>query len=323
MRSFVILFLVFAYLGPVMAQVMFDAKERERMAKARVKTQTQWTHELVDGKYSAKGYKSSITKFDTRGNVIEITNINKEGEIISIVVYQYDNRDNRVNYERHQGNRKKLQYSQKTVYDAKDNKIREYGFDGATMYNNTFKYDANGKMSEINYTVDNAHVEKRTLKHSGNRIEILIFDASNNPTQKQENTYNDKGLLVSEIRSSNKGNMVHTLNLQYNTVDDLTEEVKLRADNKLDYHKTFMYDSANRLIKEETITGDGTRFVSRECQYNNLGDLSLDSWKKTERAKEVSTKKITYDDKSLVAEEECYFANFQLKSLYKYTYEFY
>jgi len=322
MKSFVILFLVFVWLSPAMAQLEFDPKEKERMAKARVKTQTEWTHDFVDGKPSAKGYKSSVTRFDTRGNIIEITNFNDKGEIISIVVYQYDNRDNRVNYERHQGNRQKLQYSQKTSYDANGNKIRETGFDGATMYNNTFKYDNNEKMSEINYTVENALVEKRALKHSGNKTEISVFDASNNLTFKQENTYNSNGMLLSEVKTGGTGNTVHTLNLQYNNTD-LTEEVKTRADNKLDYQKTYQYDSESRPIKEETTNTDGTKFVSNEYQYNSQGDLVFKSWRKNERAKEASTNKITYDAKGLKTEMESYFASYQLRSLYKYTYEFY
>ena len=321
MKTFVIFFLAFAWLNQAMAQVEFDAKEKERMANARVKTQTEWTYDFVDGKFSAKGYKSSVTKYDTRGNVTEITKTNKEGEIILIDVYQYDNRDNRVNYERYQGNRQKLQNSQKTVFDANGNKIRESGFDGATMYNNTFKYDDNGKLSEINYNVENALVEKRLLKYSGNKTEISIFDASNNLTFKQENTYNNNGMLLSEVKTGVKGNTVHTLNLQYNNTD-LTEEMKIRADNKLDYQKIYQYEGG-RPIKEETVNTDGSKFISNEYQYNSQGDLAFKSWRKNERAKEASTKKITYDAKGLSIEEECYWASYQLKSLYKYTYEFY
>ena len=323
MKYFVILFLVFVWLNPVTAQIDADPKEKERMAKARVKTQTQWTHDFVDGKPSAKGYRSSVTKFDTKGNITEITNFNEKGEVISIVIYQYDNRDNRVNFERHQGNRQKLQYSQKTAYDAKGNKIRESGFDGATMYNNTFKYDDNGKMSEITYTVENATVEKRALKHSGNKTDILVYDAANNLSFKQENTYNDKGLLLSEIKSGSKGNTMHTLNLQYNNSGSVTEEMKMRADDKFDYQKFYQYDSENRPVKEEIVNPDGTKYVSSEYQYNGQGDLMFKSWRKNERAKEASTTKITYDAKGIKTEEETYFASYQLRSLYKYVYEFY
>ena len=322
-KSLVIVLVVFAWLTPVMAQYDFDAKEKERMAKARVKTQTQWTHDFVDGKPSAKGYKSSVTKYNLKGNVTEIINYNEQGKIISLIIYQYDSRDNKVNYEQYKGNREKLQYSQKTVYDARGKKSREYGFDGATSYSNTFRYDEHGRLSEINYTVDNVPVEKRKFIYSGNKTEIMIYDSNNNLTHKQENAYNNQGLLISEIKTGGMGNIVHSLNLNYNSAGDLTEEVKMRAGDKLDYQKSYQYDGENRPIKEETTNLDGTKFVSHEYQYNALGDLILETWKKTERAKEPSWKKITYDSKRLYSEMEYYYATYPLRTLYKFIYEFY
>jgi len=322
-KFLVIIFLVFVWMNPVAAQSDFDAKEKERMAKAKVKTQTEWTHEYVDGKPSAKGVKATVTKYDTRGNVIEVVNYNEKGDIISVFVHEYDSRDNKVNFEQYQDNRRRLLYSRKTMYDARGNKTREYGFDGATGYNNTFKYDGNGKLSEINYFVENALNEKRIFKYSGNKTEISIYDAGNNLTFRQENTYNDKGLLVSEVRIGGKGNTVHSLNLQYNNAGDLTEESKTLADNKLDYLKIYQYDSQNRPVKEETVNMDGTRYVSREYQYNNQGDLIFQSIRRNERALEPSTKKFTYDSKGLYTEVDAYIASHKLNSLYKYTYEFY
>ncbi len=322
MNRLVIILLVFICY-PVMAQYDFEAKERDRMAKAKVKTQTQWTHDYVDGKPSAKGYKSAVTKYNTKGCITEITNYNEEGKVISLIMYQYDSRDNKVNFERYQGNREKLQYSQKAVYDAKGNKSKEYGYDGNAMYNNTYRYNDADKLIEITYTVDNVLVEKRKLNYLGNKTEIQIFDASNNLTFKQENTYDAKGMLISEIKAGGKGNIVHTLDLQYNKLGDLLEETKKRAGDKLDYQKLYYYDNANRPIKEETVNLDGTKYVSHEYQYNNLGDLILETWKKNEKAKEASSKKITYDSKGVYTETECYFASYKLYSLYKYTYEFY
>jgi len=323
MKSFALLLFMFVWLNPVVAQYDFDAKEKERMAKGRVKVQTQWTHDFVDGKFSAKGYKSSVTKYDTRGNIKEVINYNEKGAVISVVVYEYDSRDNKVNYERYQDSRKRLIYSQKIMYDSKGNKIREYGFDGTSSYNNTFKYNENGKLDEINYTINNVPIEKRTFYYSGNKTEILIYDKSNNLLYRQENTYNDNGLLVSELKAGSKGNMVHSLNLQYNNAGDLMEEVKMRADEKLDYQKSYLYDSENRLIREETINLDGTKFVSHEYQYNSQGDLVFETFKKTESAKEPSTKKYSYDTNGLLTNMDCYYATWPLKSLYKYTYEFY
>jgi len=322
-KIFVTLFLVFVCLMPVAAQYDFDAVERDRMAKGKVKTQTEWTHEYVDGKPPANGYRSKVTKYNAKGNITEVANYNAQGIVISLHVYQYDNRDNRVNFEQYDGNREKLQRSQRVVYDARGNKTREYGFDGVAPYNNTYQYDANGKLAEIMYTVENALVEKRQFKYLGNKTEILGFDPKNTQTFKQENTHNDKGLLLLEIRTGNKGTVEHTLNLQYNTVGDLTEEVKKRADNQVDYQKIYEYDRDNRPVKETTINTDGTKFVSQEYQYNDLGDVIFESWKKTARAQESSTRKTTYDSKGLYTDKDTYWASYKLNTLYKYTYEFY
>ena len=323
LKNFVAILITFAWLTPVMAQYDFDAKEKERMAKARVKTQTQWTHDYVDGKPSAKGYKSSVTRYDIKGNITEVINYNETGKIISAVIHQYDSRDKKINLEQYQNNREKLLYSQKTVYDFRGNKTREYGYDGATVYSNTYAYDVNDRLTEINYTMDNVPVEKRKFVYTGNKTEIMVYDPNNNLTFRQENIYNDQGSLISEIRTGNMGNVVHSLNLNYNNAGDLTEEVKLRAGEKLDYQKSYQYDSENRPVREETVNLDGTRFVSYEYQYNDAGDLVYSAWKRTERAREASTKKITYDAKGLPEEWDCYFATYQLKSLYKYNYEFY
>ena len=311
------------WLYPVEAQYDFDALERERMAKAGIKTQTQWTYEYVNGKPSAKGYKSQVSKFNTMGNVVEIVSYNEAGKVISVVVYQYDNRGNRISNERYQGNREKLQNSQKIQYDAKGNKIREYGYDGATSYNNTFLYNNDGKLSEIVYIVDNAVIEKRMLTYSGNKTDIQVFDAGNKLIHRQENTYNDNGLLLTEVKIGIQGNVIQTLDMQYNNVGDLTEEIRKRANDMLDYQKTYQYDRENRPIKEETTNLDGSKFVSREYQYNQLGDLIKTNWKKTDKTQEYSSKKITYNSKRLYTEEEWYIATYQFYSLYKYEYEFF
>ena len=323
LKYFFIILLVFVWLCPVEAQYDFDAAEREQMARARVKTRTQWTYEYVDGKPSEKGHKSQVVKYNAKGNITEIINYNEAGKIILVDVYQYDNRDNRISYERYQGNREKLQNSQKIQYDAKGNKIREYGYDGAAAYNNTFQYNSDGRLSEIVYTADNVIVERRKLSYRGNKTDIQIFDADNKLMHRQENTYNDRGLLISEVRIGGQGNVIHSLDLQYNNMGDLTEEIRKRANDMLDYQKTYQYDRENRPIREETVNLDGTKFVSRENQYNQQGDLISTIWKKTDRAKEYNSKKITYNAKRLCAEEDCYFATYNLKSLYKYEYEFY
>jgi len=321
-KSILILFSIFALLSPVTAQYDFDAVERTRMARARVKTQTLWEHEYENGRPTARGYRSTVTNFDTRGNITEIINYDKTGKMISTVVNRYDTRNNLISHER-LNDRRVVRQSQRNIFDAAGNKIRETGFNGDAQYTNTFTYDTNGRLTEIRYMEGNTLVERREFRYSGNKIEILIYGQNNNLTFRQENSYNDKGLLVSEIRTGGAAsNVVHTLNMQYNGLGDLIEEVRRRADNRLEYQKIIQYDRSNRPIKVETINPDGTRFVSHEYQFNNQGDLILDSSRRNNRT-EMSTKKYTYDNRGLYTEVDNFFASFNLKTLYKYVYEFY
>ncbi|MDR1865582.1 MAG: hypothetical protein LBR08_08425 [Bacteroidales bacterium] len=320
-----IVFVILAFTGVctvVRAQYDFREAEKERIAQANVKTQTEYTHDYKNGQPSEHGYKSSVKQFDRYGNITEEINYNAAGKIISVVAYQYDDRNTRVNHERYQGNREKLQYSQKTMFDQKGNKTREYGFDGAATYSNIYLYDREGKLAEITYTTDNNPVEKRKLTHSGKKTDIRIFDAANNPTFKQENTYNDAGNLLSEIKTDNAGKVIYSHNFEYKDDKILITETKKRGDLP-EYQKNYYYDDRQRPVKEETVNADGTKFVSHEYRYNPSGYLEMESWKKSFQSKEASSKTVDYDQNGIYTEVKSYFATYKLYSLYKYTYEFY
>ena len=321
-KTFLILFLSLKLMFSVNAQYDRETIERNRMAKARVKTQTLWTYDYVNGKPSSKGYKSTVTKYDTKGNVIEIIDYNQEGKVISSKTYQYDNRNNRINSKMYDEQRK-VKYSQEIETDASGKKIKESGFDGNDRYNNAYTYDGSGRLIEIKYTENNAIKERRQFKYSGNKTEILIFNANDVLSGRQENTYNDLGLLLSEIRKNEQGVIVNSKIMQYDNLGNLLQETKKRANDKLDYQKTYQYDKNNRPVKEETTTTEGTVYISHEYQYSASGDLLFESWRRNEKATEASTNKFTYDSNLLYTEKDSYLSTYKNNSLYKYIYEFY
>lgn len=323
-KRLIAVILAFVCFCPAKAQYDFDTVEKIAMAKAKVKTQTEWTYEFVGGKPSDKGYKSGVKKYNVHGSVVEKISYNAEGAVMSMWIYQYDSSDRPISEERYQGNREKLQYSQKITYDAKGNKISELGFDGVSAYNNTFTYDASkSKLTAIKYILGNTVVERRTLGYEGDKTIIQVFDASNKLTFQQENTHNAKNLLVSEIRKNSTNAIVYTLDMRYNSSGMLLEETKKRAGEKMEYQTLYSYDNVNRPVKEESVGLDGIKYVSHEYGYNNAGQLTEEIWKKNSKAKEPSTKKITYNAKGIYSEVEVYFASYKLYSLYKYMYEFY
>ncbi|MDR1672070.1 MAG: hypothetical protein LBS09_01195 [Bacteroidales bacterium] len=320
-KTTIITVLMFAGFGIASAQFDFKEIEREHMAKAHVKMQTEYTHDYKNDKPLEQGYKSAVKKFDVQGNVTEETNYNAAGKVTSLVAYQYDSKNRRVNYERYQGNREKLQYSQKIVYDAQGNKTREYGFDGMSSYSNTYVYEG-GKLSEISYTTDNNPVEKRKLTYAGNKTTIQIFNNANKLIFKEEDIYNAQGLLLSEVKTDNAGKPVYAIVYEYKNNTLLISETKKRGD-VLEYQKIYHYDSANRPVKEETVNMSGAKFISHEYQYNPSSFLEKELWKKNHQSKEASFKKIGYDAKGIYLAVESYFATYKMSSLYKYVYDFY
>jgi len=206
-----ILFFAASWLSQVSAQLDFDAVEKQRMARARVRTQTEWVHDYVNGRPAPRGYRSAVTRYDTRGNIVEIINYNEAGRVLSSNVFQYNSADNRVNFEQFDADRK-LRYSQKAVYDSRGNKTREFGFDGAKPYNNIFTYDANGRLIEITYTEEEIVVERRRMTYSGNRTEISVLNPSGSLMFRIVNTHNDRGQLLSEVRTNAQGVVATQLN---------------------------------------------------------------------------------------------------------------
>ena len=331
MKSFLILFFLSAFLLPeVQAQLDIDAFNKSRMANARVRTQTEFTHDYVSGNPAARGHKSTVTEFDNRGNIIRITNFNEAGRAISAVVYQYDARGNRVNFERfnvtydnNNREQRELRQSQRTIFDARGNRTREHGFDGNSQYNNVFTYDANGKLKEISYTTNNAVTERRQFTHTGNRTEVTVLNASGAVTFRQTNTYDANGLLLSEVRTNAQGATVSSLTMRYNNAGNIIEEIKRRDNNVLEYQKNYTYDGSNRLTKIETTTSGGAKFVANEYQYGAGGVLVLESWRRNERTTRASTNKYTYDSRGLYTEKDSFFSTHNLNSLYKYQYEYF
>ena len=330
MKSLLILLFLSPLTFKAQAQLDLETFNRTRIANARVKTQTEFTHDYVAGRPAARGYRSMVTEYDNRGNITRITNFNEAGRAISAVTYQYDNRGNRVNFERfsitHDNNNREmreLRQSQRTVFDARGNRTREHGFDGTAQFNNVFTYDANGRLTDITYTTNGVVTERRTFTHANNRTDVQVFDPRGSVIFRQVNTYDSNGLLLSEVRTDSQGGVIHNITMQYNNAGNMTEEVKRRANNVLEYQRTLTYDRNNRLTKIETANAGGAKFVANEYQFNDKGELVLESWKRNERTQRASTNKYTYDSRGLFTEKDSFFATHNLNSLYKYQYEFF
>jgi YD repeat-containing protein len=304
----------------VSGQDNLDAKDRERISKNKVKSQIQWSYDYDKGKPGVKGYKSAATTYDKTGNITEVINYKANGDVTSVLTYTYDAKGNRTSYSRYKGNKSELTYNQNIKYDAKGNKIAESGFDGVSKFNNSFTYDANGKLSEIKYTTDSVLTEKRILKNTGNTIELMVINAANTIVSKEITTYDGKKNILEEVKYI-QDNVTQKNNYAYDPKGKKVEETKVHF-GKLAYRRKYVYDATGNLL-QVTEEKEGIKPITTFIyKYDPKGNVMEEKWTK-DTASEYSKKAHKYDAKGLLIESDCYLASYKFSVLYKFTYENY
>lgn len=313
---FLIIVVLFSSIA-VIAQDNLEKREKERMSVNKIRKQTQWAYDYVDGKPSANGYVSCVTTYDKFGNAVEIVNYKADGKITSILNYTYDSKGNKTSYTRYKGNREKLTYSQKIQYDAQGNKLSETGFDGSSNYINNFIY-TNGKLNEIRYNTDNQLSEIRKFQYNSNKTDIVITNAGNQVIAKEINIYDTKNNLIEEARYANQ-DVTQKKQYQYDPKGNVVEETKHQYGN-FSYKKKYTYDKNGNLLKIEDEKADGSLVVSNNYSYDSKGNILEERWRK-ENSNDDSYKKYSYNEKGLYTSMDCYFSSYKFYVLYKYTYE--
>lgn len=318
MKRFLITAFLLGNFIQMFGQVEMEARDREIIAKNAVKKQIQWEYDYVNGVLSTKGYKCTATTFDRKGNPIEIINYDPKGAITSLLVYTYDAKNNKTSYSRYKGNKEKLSYSQAIKYDEKGNKIVESGFDGASTFDNSFTYGANGKVSEIKYTSDKILSEKRSFKYIGNTTEMSILSPANVLISKEISIIDNRNNVLEETKYV-QDKEAQKSNYAYDPTGKKIEESK-ESLGTLVYRRKYTYSPTGSVmqISEEKV---GTKpFVSYMYKYDQKGNPIEIKWTK-DPGKEYSKKSNKFDAKNLLIETEFYNATYKLNVLYKYTYE--
>jgi hypothetical protein len=314
-----LLILVLGY-SHLFGQADFEQKDRERIAKNKVKIQTQWSYDYKDGKPSTKGYISAQTLFDTKGNITQVINYKNDGTISSVITYTYDNKGNKTSYSRYKGNKEQLTYNQKFVYDAKGQKAIESGFDGSSAFYNSFIYDPKGNLQEIKYTTEKTVTEKRVFKYSGNVTEMNVLSPTNTILSKEITTYDNKKNILEEVKYV-QNNETQKYNFQYNPQGKKIEESKINFGN-LAYLRKYSYDKSGNMFKIVEKTPEGKEYVSFEYKYDAKGNVIDERWTKSSDA-EYSKKEHKYDAHNLLTESDCYFASYKFSVLYKFAYQYF
>ena len=321
MKKTLILVALIATAGLCKAQTLNEQRERERIAENKIKVVTVWNHKYADGKPSAKGYKSSETTYSEKGVPVSVINYKASGEISSKQSYAYDKNGNKTNYTNIDGKDGKTTYLQSIAYDANNNKTIENGYNGAEPYRVVYKYNK-GKQSEIiRYKGANVVDEKWVYAYQDNKTLITVYKPEKTISYTMEKVLDEKGNIIEDIRKEKSGAISKRHVMKYNDQDlEIQKDVYLGG--KFAYKQFYTYDKEGNLIQTDQANPNGEKFVYSKYTYDTKGNLLEEQWNEGD-ANEFSKKESKYNPKGILVEVDTYYAPYNYKVLYKYTYEFF
>jgi len=302
-----------------------EDKERSRIASSMISKSYQWTYKYSQGKINQKGYITTESKYDEKGNVIEVINYKSTGKISSKLFYKYDQNNNRIEYQKFEKRDKpdiELTYKQNFTYDDKGNKKIEIGYDGLTGYRIIYNYLPNGKSKDITkYNVDNSINEKWESSYSDNVQTIRVLKQGINLDYTLTRKTDAKDNIIEENRKDANGKEVVRTTFEFNATNNIISSAEYYSGN-LSKKLVYKYNNKNLLVTIDQVNPDGSHALSRAYKYDEKGNVLEEKWFDGV-PNDLSSKNYKYNDKLNPLEIDSYYSDYKYKVLYKYTYEYY
>lgn len=325
MNRFTITFLLLVFSMTTFSQGKTDESERIRISNNKIKKSVQWIYKYTKGKVNDNGYISSETKYDERGNPVEVISRKADGKISSKLLYKYDKNNNRIEYLKYGKTDKEelgLTYKQVFSYDEVGNKKLEVGFDGIEGYRIVYNYLPEYRQKDITkYNSSNSVTEKWEYSYVDKTQIIKVLKQGTTLDYSLEKKADAKNNIVEEVRKDQKGKEVNRTTLLFdpnNNVSTIAEYFSGSLSKKLSYK----YVNLSQLIEITQVNPDGSSFLFKSYKYDSKGNIVEEKWYDGV-PNEFSTRSYKYDSKGNVTEVESYYSDYKYKVLYKYTYEFY
>ena len=302
-----------------------EDKERLRIANSKVSKSFQWTYKYTKGVINQNGYITTESKYDGRGNVVEVINYKSTGQISSKLLYKYDDNNNRIEYQKFEKRDHpdiELTYKQSFTYDDKGNKKIENGFDGITAYKIVYTYLPDGKIKDITkFNVNNSINEKWESTYSNNVQTINVLKQGTALDYSLERKTDSKDNITEEIRRDSKGKEVVRTTAEFDANNNVTTTSEYHS-SKLSKKFIYKYNNINQLIEIDLVNSDGSKALSRSYKYDDKGNILEEKWFDGV-PNDLSSKNYKYNEKLNPAEIESYYSDYKYKVLYKYTYEYF
>jgi hypothetical protein len=320
MRIIICISLLIAYLLQGFGQPIFETKYKQTIVQLRIKSQTNFDYNYVKNKLSSKGVKTSYTEYNANGDIVKFITY-KLKDTLTLEEYTYDETGKRIDYTKHKGSSKNIAYQKISKYNKEGKLIQEHGFDGSERFKNSYKYNSDNKLKEINYFLDNELNEKRTFIHDGDITEVKVYNALKQITSYMTLKYNSKRDIIEEIVYDANRNPLEKKLYVYNNESKVVSEVKYRLE-QFYYKLTYLYDSKSNLINIDEESINNKRYVKKSFGYDSSGNLIEMKWRR-KPGEEFNQRNYSYDTKGLCTLVITFYPSTNFKVLTKYEYEFF
>jgi hypothetical protein len=293
-------------------------KNRENLAKSRVKNQISWDYKYTGDQPDKKGIKTSITTYAPSGDILLVNALNPSGAVLHTEQYNYDARGNKTEYTRKSGDNS---YQKKYVYNDKNLLTEESGFDGVENFRNIYTYSAQGDMTEIRYMKNVLLQEKRVFAKDGVTTTVTVYNRTGTLTSRVVLIYDSRGNLVEESIYGINKDPLEKKTYNYDEKRKLKEEARYRL-NKITVRNSYSYNSSGALT-EITEEAPGTqKFVKKSLNYDSFGNLIEINWRRkgTEEYNRITYR---YDDRGLCTTADTFYPATKYRVLTRYEYEYY
>lgn len=309
----------------IYAQSQSDDKERVRITNSKVSKSFQWTYKYSQGKVNTKGYITTESQYDEKGNLIEVINYKSNGQISSKLQYKYDKNNNKVEYLKFEKIKKtdlEVTYKQSFTYDEKGNKRVENGYDGISPYKIIYNYLPNGKVKDITkFASDNSIIEKWESSYNGNTQTINILKQGKTLDYVLIRKLDSRGNILDETRKDSKGKEVKRITTEFDANNNILSNAEYYSE-KLSKKFNYKYNRKNQLLEITQVNPDGNESLNRAFKYDEKGNVLEEKWFDG-IPNEFSSKNFKYNERLNPEEVESYYSDYKYKVLYKYTYEYY
>ena len=300
------------------AQGPEDLKNKENIARSKVKNQISWDYKYTGETPDKNGIKTSVTSYSPSGDVIQVNALNPAGAVLHTEKYNYDAHGNKIEYTRNSGDNS---YQKKYVYNDRRLLTEESGFDGVENFKNLYFYDDRGEMTEIRYLKNNVLQEKRIFSKDGVTTTVTVYNKTGVQISRLVLIYDSRGNLVEESVYGVNQSPIEKKTYNYDEKKKLKEEARYKL-NKITVRNTYNYSPAGKLCEITEESPGIPRYVKKSLTYDPSGNLTEIKWRRNGK-EEFNRITYQYDQLRLCTTADTYYPATKYRVLTKYIYENY